>query len=269
MTATLPHSSWAISWALRGSVSISRRIRSARRLCMRKRSSISADVVGDRPAVAAERELELQLARLLERVHVGDERLRARPVVVGAERPAGAPAAGWRRCARSGGPPPAACRRRSSRKTVSEGLCPGRWSTRSVRSRSASSEPSLSGLVTSTGAPQPRKLADTARSAVDDFCGDAVAQHQALREAVFEVRLAPEAARERARAPRAPRPRRPSGARGSMRARNGRCAGGSRSAARCPRRGGRVPPSARSSSSSAFAEFGPESTSVSGESSIR
>jgi hypothetical protein len=79
---------------------------------------------------------------------------------------------------------------------VSEGLCPGRCSTRSVRSRSSSSRRRLSGLVTSTAEPHARKLAETARSAVT-IRGDAVAQHQLLGEAVFEVGLLAVAREER------------------------------------------------------------------------
>ena len=56
--------------------------------------------------------------------------------------------------------------RDSSKKTVSEGLWPGRCSTRRVRSRRASSEPCASARVTSTAEPHARKLADTARRAV-------------------------------------------------------------------------------------------------------
>ncbi len=54
---------------------------------------------------------------------------------------------------------------------MSEGLWPGRYSTRSVRSRSFSSSPAVSGRSTSTVQPHARKLAETARSAVTTSVG--------------------------------------------------------------------------------------------------
>ena len=61
--------------------------------------------------------------------------------------------------------------RSASQKTVSEGLWPGRCWTSSVRSRSSSSSPSASGRVTFAAEPQPRKLAETLRSALTTSSG--------------------------------------------------------------------------------------------------
>ncbi len=55
--------------------------------------------------------------------------------------------------------------RSSSQNRVSEGECPGRWRTCSVRSRSSSKPPSVSGRVTCTADPQARKARETERSA--------------------------------------------------------------------------------------------------------
>ena len=76
VTAMLPQSAWAISYALRGRSAISPWIFSARRSCSLKRSSISVAVVGDRVAVAREHEVEVHRARLAQRLEVHHERLR-------------------------------------------------------------------------------------------------------------------------------------------------------------------------------------------------
>ncbi len=159
--------------------------------------------------------------------------------------------------------------RDSSRNTVSDGLCPGRCRTRSVRSRSCSCD-AVGERPGDLDLRAPRAEAGRNRpQRRDDFRRDAVAQHHLLGEAVFEIGLLAVARQEGRERARAPPPRRPSAARGSTPARSGPCAGGvmtssSRSSTAWPRAA-----SACSSSSSALAEFGPESTSVSGESSIR
>ena len=147
-------------------------------------------VVADRPPVAGQHEIQLHRPCLFQRVHVGHQRLRAGPRGR-ARPPTVAPAGGWRRCGRSGGRRASMIERRSSWKTVSEGLWPGRWRTRSVRSPSTSSEPSASGLVTSTAEPQARKPADTARRAVTTSWGMPWRSIDPLGEGVVEVGLPP------------------------------------------------------------------------------
>ena len=88
------------------------------------------DVVGDRLAVAGEDDLGRHLPRLLHRLDVGDERLRPplgaveRPEISGLEEMWGSRWSAAIRILRS-----------ASQKSVSEGLWPGRCSTRRVRSR--------------------------------------------------------------------------------------------------------------------------------------
>ena len=65
------------------------------------------------------------------------------------------------------------------RSTVSEGLWPGRWSTRSVRSRKLElARRRRAAAVTSTAEPHARKPRRDRPQRRDDFGGDAVAQHQ-------------------------------------------------------------------------------------------
>ena len=141
------------------------------------------DVVDDRLAVAGEDDLGRHLARLSHRLDVGDERLRcarSEPssgrVISGLEEMW---AIRWSAAIR--------ILRSSSQKTVSEGLCPGRWSA----SQGAVAELDRLAVVERPG---DRRRASPSRGSCArrcagrrDLLGDAVAQHQLDREAVLAL----------------------------------------------------------------------------------
>ena len=270
MTATLPHSRCAISWAVRG------RSRSAggssppAGRAVAERSSIRRDVVGDRLAVAGEHELELHLpGRSAARRCRSTSAWGAGPSYVGAGAPSGRASRGLEEmCAirwSAGEQDRAALIQEDRVRGAVAG--PVQHAQRAIAQLELS--PSPAAASPRPREPQARKLCRDARKARDDVGGDAVAEHHALGEVVVELGLLAEVGQV-AVASALERRDLGAGAPGEDRgeAEVVDVLVGDRPAARCPRSRGRAR-ERRSSSSSALAELGPESISVSGSSSIR
>ena len=227
MTATLPHSDWAISYAVSGRSAISPRDLRGAPLVQREALVDQLRVVGDRLAVAGEHDLDRHLARLAQRractssARAGGRR-RARPTC----RRAAARSAGWTRCARSGGRRRSASRRSASQNSVSDGEWPGRCSACSVRPANVSSSPSLrAGGRPARSPPQARNARETDRSAVTTSRGMPWRSISASASSSSRSASAPKSSSTGASRSSAT-PRRPSGGRGSRAGPCGRCAGG-------------------------------------------
>ena len=192
---------------------------------MRSRSSISAawSRIGSPWPGSTSRAGSSRVARIESMYWISARgrglRRRRRPTAAGTR-------AGSRRCARAGGRRRSASARRSSNRIVSDGLCPGRWWTRSVRSRKRRARRRRAAAGSprrSTRTPGTRRRPRRARRQV---LGHPVAAHHRLRELVVGGRAGARSPPGTARAGATRRPRRPSGGRGSPAGRGDPCAGG-------------------------------------------
>ena len=141
------------------------------------------DVVGDRVAVAGEDEAQRELARRPQRVDVVDQGAWALAASPGVAAAAGE-TSGFEEMWAAGGRRRSGSRARASRKTVSDGLWPGRWRT----ARRAVAQPSVVAVVQRAGDPAaraegPERGPDRAEDG-REVVGHAVPAHDRLRELV-------------------------------------------------------------------------------------